>query len=410
MKAKKHKLHINFISAVLIYVFGMLYLQLVELFFGISITKVVFLLFLFIILFGVFTKSIKIGPELIPIVIAAACYFLMYYRNLPQIISYVYPPLILAVLIPVFFRNDKEKVSALQLDILSWLIFIYLIINLLLALLHYKGSFQMASGEEQFKGALPHSNMFCSVMIALYAMIFKRRGLITILSRILVVLLIVITGSRSFIVAIALLLILQVLSRIGKNYSTGAKLFLAFLVLAVIGPPAVLLIVNFVPSMYRFILYGFTGNGRQILQSAYSKAIASSNLNDLFLGINVTKRYLSVEIVEFSHSFTENSFMAIFLLFGIVGVVYFGICVLKAIFRSKSITSAGIIIVFLITFFVQDTLLSLQTSLFTVVGIYLNNLMYQKQGLPVKSKYHKSTVKVEAVRLGHHGRKNLGDV
>ncbi len=379
---QKLKFELNLINILFFYIFGILFLQIIEMFLHIKITELVFVAAVALIFLGIVQGKIKIGLDVILVGAVAVVYLLIYYLQFQSIFSYAYPPILIAVLLPLLARNIFLKPTTQLRNVAAYLSLIYLLINVLLYVIHYEACFQVAD-KIQFKGVLPHSNLFCSIIICIYAFHYNGKGWVYIVNRVLCIAFIFTTSSRTYIVAIALMVIIRWLTAYGKRTSISVKLGILFLVAVVLGPPIILLMLKYVPSMERFVKFGFTGNGRQVLKGAYSYAFESTGLFGKLFGVKTTENYLEYDIEEFPHSFTENSYVGVAVLFGIVGVVYFGYFVLKTCLKSKSFQTIATLGVFLITFFVQDTLLSVQAGLFTVTAVYY--LLLQSKQSRIKS-------------------------
>lgn len=376
-------LKFNLINILTFYIFGVLYCQIIEIFFHIKLTETIFIISAVLIFFGMLKSKIKVCCGLL-IVCAIACIYLIYYYKLKETFSYVYPPLIIAILLPILKSNKSNIINKSQLDIISYLSLIYLVLNLLLYMIKFAPSFQMAD-KLQFKGVLPHTNMLCSILICLFIFNLIGRGYLRFFNRFLSMILIISAGSRTYIVAVILLILVRFFTAYGKRLPIDLKLYIYSFVLLFLIPFVVTVMIKFVPGMERFIKLGFSGNGRQYLTESYFNAIKNASFTDYLFGLNLAKNYSSTVNNEFAHSFTENSFVGIFLLFGIVGVLYFSYYLVRFILKSKNFITLSTVSIILITFFVQDVLLSVQTGVTTVFAVYLISLLSRQQVENIKT-------------------------
>lgn len=130
-------------------------------------------------------------------------------------------------------------------------------------------------------------------------------------------------------------------------------------------------LVKFIPQLARFKQFAFSGNGRDVLRKAYHEASADTNIWGRLAGIPMTKRYLQYITVEFSHSFSENSYMGISLIFGLSGVLIFLYMLCRLVKRISCAPEAMVLCIWLFTFFFQDTLLSVQTGILFVFSTFI---------------------------------------
>lgn len=370
---KNIKFECNLINILFFYIFGVLYLQIVEMILHIKITEVVLIVSLLLILNGILQRKIKFGFDFIFVCLVVGIYLFLYFFQQRDVFSYVYPLAFLALLLPLLMNNASLKPSKSLQNAIAVLSCIYLALNLLFYMFRLENCFQLAD-KLQFKGVLPHSNMFCGIVLCVYAFNFQGKDILSVLNRVLCIFLIYCTYSRTYIAAIILLLLIKVVTSYGKCFTLGARIFIFGFIAVSIGPFIIMLMLKYIPAMERFVKFGFTGNGRQHLSEAYYFVIANSSFIDKLFGIGMTSNYVVFDITEFSHSFTENSYIGMFLLFGFVGVTYFGLYLIKILFKFRGIQSYAILAVFLMTLYVQDTLLSVQAGISLFTAVYYINL------------------------------------
>lgn len=358
----------NIIKLLFFYIFGVLYLQIIELILPFSLTKFVFLFVLLVISINVLKKKYKTNALFFLIALAGIIYFCIYVSTLREIISYVYPPIMVAAISSLTLENFPKDMACINWKSINKLIFIYLLFNTIFFLLKFESCFQDA-GVQQFKGFLPHTNMLGAILVSLYLIIFWQKGIVAGIDRCLIFLLILGTYSRTFIALIAIIAALQLIGFYQRKIPFIGKLIIGITILILIGFPIFKLLVVFVPMLARFRLHGFTGNGRQYLNEAYWITIKESNFSDLIFGVNLPGMYLNNIKLDFPHSFTENSYMGITLIFGLTGAFIFLVTLCKIFKQAQSAQAACVIIVCMTPLLLQDILLSVQTGILYIFSV-----------------------------------------
>jgi hypothetical protein len=238
----------------------------------------------------------------------------------------------------------------------------------------------MAGGQSQFKGALPHTNMLGSVLFGLYIAIFWQRTPIAWINKIMITILMLTTYSRTYILIILCCIVLQVMVMFWKQINFAIKgvliTFLALILgdlLLAFGTTILESLISYLPFLARFQTFRFGGNGRQYLQDAFLYTIKTSSILEKLIGDGLAKTYLEAITVEFSHSFTENSFMGIYLLFGLSGVATVIYVLYKLLKMSHGGAEVCIIIIIALSMLTQDTLLSIETGVvmcFSLIAMF----------------------------------------
>lgn len=376
----------------ILYIFGTLYLQLIELFLPFSVTKLMVAALLLLTIFGVGTRNIKCGYLVYTMGVLGFVYLCAYFFSLREIFSYVYPPIIVAIITLLMLDNFPEEIKTFDWKLVNWLIFGYLIINAIFYIFHLDSCFQFAGGQLQFKGALPHTNMFGSVFLGLFVIIFWQRSTLAWINKIIIIILMLTTYSRTYILVIFCCLILQIMTMIWRKISFTVKAILSGVFLLIVGDLALAFgthlldaTIAYLPFLARFRTFQFGGNGRQYLQEAFVYAVKKSRILGRITGAGMTKSYLEGISVDFAHSFTENSFMGIYMLFGTMGmfvIVYVLYRLLKMNHNGPEICIIAIVAASMLT---QDTLLSIETGLvmcFAVIVMYCQGRFLRKQKNP----------------------------
>lgn len=350
------------------YIFSVLYLQIIEIILPFSLTKLIFLFVLMVISINIIKKKFKAGPLFILITLAGLFYLCIYFSALREIISFVYPPIMVAAISSLLLEISPKDMTCINWEKINRLILIYLMINTIFFLLKFETCFQDA-GIQQFRGFLPHTNMLGAVLVSLYLIIFWQKGIVARIDRCLIFLLILFTYSRTFIAIIAMIAALQIIGLYQKKLPFIGKLIIFIMLLIIAGYPLFKLLVAFVPMLARFRLHGFSGNGRWYLNKAYWNTIKESNFADLIFGVNLPETYLNNIEVDFPHSFTENSYMGITLMFGLAGTLIFLIILRKIFKQAQSAQAVCVLIICMIPMLMQDILLSVQTGILYIFSV-----------------------------------------
>lgn len=358
----------NIIKLLFFYIFSVLYLQIIELALPFSITKFILMIVLMVLAINILRKKYKAGALVFLTSLVGSLYLCIYFFTFREIISYVYPPVMVAAIGSLLLDNSQKNMDCIRWDSINKFIFIYILINIIFFILRINACFQDA-GVQQFKGFLPHTNMLGAVLVSLYLVIFWQKGMLAGINKCLIVLLILGTYSRTFIALTAMLVALQLIGVYRRKLPFMGKLMIGIILLILMGYPLFKLMVTYVPALARFRLHGFTGNGRQYLSEAYWNTIKGSNLKDLILGTHLPETYLKNIQMDFPHSFTENSYMGITLMFGLAGAFFF-LAILCRIFKQvRSAQAACVVIVCMTPLLMQDMLLSVQTGILYVFSV-----------------------------------------
>ena len=315
------------------------------------------------IIMGCINNKIKCPLLVFPIVLLGLVYLIAYAVVYPDIISYVYPPITIAVFALLMLENMPVLIVKEDSYLLNRGMLGYLLINFCLYLSRFPLCFQLVGEQLQYKGALPHTNMMGTVLLGILVILFWQNSKLAWINRVLTLFLILVTMSRTYTAAAIIIMMLYIMTNFWKKMNFFIKSFFIGGFLSIIIIKIFNLAIEYVSVLVRFKKFSMGGNGRQYLQSAYAKTINESTFLSKIFGIPLPRIYQQAIEVAFPHSFTENSYIGIFLLFGIVGSII-SITILIKIFRNaRSIQTTILITIFLLTMTVQDTLLSVQTGL-----------------------------------------------
>lgn len=359
----------NIMQCLVFYIFGVLYMQIIEFCLPYTVTKFFLLALILLVMYGSIKGVIKLRYYVLGASIVGVFYLLIYFLSIRYIFSYVYPPIIIAVFSLIMVDNLPKEVNCYNWEKIDRFVFGYLIINTILYLVKYPASFQDTGIQMQFKGALPHSNMFGAVMVSLFILLFWQETKLAYVNKILIFFLVLCTLSRTYIVIILACMALDILALFVKKIEFSFKIIISGSLFVLFGFQMFNLLVEKIPAFSRFKSFKFGGNGRQYLQESYYAVIKNSDLKELLIGIPMVKPYLDGIRIEFTHSFTENSFIGIFLLFGIIGIFM----LVYIIYRILKINNKGpviyMVIVVCVSMITQDTLLSVQTGMLLVFSL-----------------------------------------
>lgn len=348
------------------YIFAVLYAQLFEIFLPFSFTKIFVLILLLTTSYGILCRKTKIGIWGIGVIILGCIYVLIYYIIIPEVFSYVYSGIIVLSLSYVFQNNLDTIHEKTDHQKISKYILIYCLCNLLLYLLRIDKCFQIGT---QYKGPMPHTNMFGAVLFSLYLMIFWNRQKIVFIDKALLIVLAFLTMSRTYIILIIGIGLVDIASFAWKKVKFIYKVLFGIGLLLIFGTSIFNLLTTYIPSMARFRELQFGGNGRQVLQQAYMNTIRRSSFIDMITGIPMTEKYLSGLHIEFNHSFTENSLVGFLLLYGIIGAFSLAYVFVRFIKCRKNHQTVIVVLLSIISMINQDTLLSVQTGVMFFFGL-----------------------------------------
>lgn len=370
------------------YIFAVLYFQIPELFFDFSITKIFLLLLITVCFIGIFAKKRK--EEVFLWVITCICliYLIYYLATNISFFSKMYPLVIVLILSNMYLLNANSVKDKINLNIINNLILGYALINLLIYILRIKTAFQDNGVQLQFKGALPHSNLFGNVIISLFVLIFWDKSKKSVINKMLLSTLILVTLSRTYIMLNIALWLIWVVTFWGERINIWIKSILGIMVVFLCGLPLFNSMVGHISFFERFST-GFllNGNGREYLKLYFYKAFLSATWIERTTGVNLANKYSNLTIMDFSHSFTENSYMAVILLMGMIGLIILIAMIVRLIKGTKNIQSVAIIIIMLTSLFVQDTLLSTQAGI-----LFFFSLVVMRETVPqslMKDKVHR---------------------
>ena len=369
------------------YIFSVLYFQIPELFLSFSITKLFLFLFMVMCFVGVITKKQKIDIFLL-VVLGICLMDLIYYLvNNISCFDKIYPMVIVLIISNLYLTNSNSVKENIDLNSINNWILGYVLINFILYILKIQTAFQDNGVQLQFKGALPHSNLFGNVIISLFILIFWDKSKKSIINKMFLTLLILVTLSRTYIMLNIALWLIWLVTFWGEKINIWIKTILGVIVVCLCGVPLFNSLVGNISYFARFSTGLFSnGNGRNYLQIYFYKALLWTTWLERLTGFNLANRYSNLTTMEFSHSFTENSYMAVLILMGIVGFWLLSVIIVGMLKKAKNIQSIAIMIIMLISLFVQDILLSTQAGI-----LFFFSLIVMRETVPqtlIKHKTH----------------------
>lgn len=358
------------------YIFAVLYGQILGLFLPVSITKIFVLYLILIAVYGICSNKIKYGWITILSIIIGINFVIRYFLELKEVFTYVYSASIVIFFATLYINNTETISCSLNYKKINRCIWGYLLLNLLLYIAKFSICFQNAGFQMQFKGALPHANMLASVLFSLFLLIFWDKKRLAWCNKVLLTLLVLLSMSRTYILLIFILWLIQIISVLWKKIKFWVKIVLGTPYFAIFGVIVFKIMVIYIPFMSRFQINQFGGNGRQYLQASYVITFKESSLFEKVSGVPLTKSYLNGISVIFNHSFTENSIMGVFLLFGITGLILLIAIFVKSIKDCRSLQGILFFSLCFLSLLAQDTLLSTQTGITMFMSLII--AMYTK--------------------------------
>lgn len=372
-----------------LYIFIVLFSQLLGIFIPVCITKVFVLYLLMMTMLGMAKINISFNWDILIFSLCGFFFCITYYLFLREVFSYVYPAVIVMLFAYLYLCNYNTIRKSINIKVINRCILIYAIINVLLYLIRYSPSFQNNGIQLQFKGALPHTNMFGTIALSLFVTIFWINSTTAMINRFLLTYLIFVSMSRTYILCVLAVWLIWLGTFILKKINFWLKAFAGTLLLLVIGTTIFNIMVSIIPSMVRFKTTLFGENGRQYLEISYRSVIHSSTIIDKFVALGMAQKYLAGIEIEFSHSFTENSYAGVFLMLGIWGGVLLGIILIKMMRQVKNGQAFLVMIIYLASLMIQDTLLSVQTGILFFFSLAMMlNCCTMNQGENLKNGYN----------------------
>lgn len=368
MKIKINKVN-NIMDSVIFYIFGVLYLQIVELFLTVSITKFLVLWLLISITYIIVIKRKRVKGTIGISFLFGMFYLVYYFFNLRAIFTYVYPAVIVVIMGLIIIDDRSAQIEHFNWKNINKAVMGYLSINIIFYFFKFSKCFQLAGNELQYRGPLPHTNMFGSVMMSLFLILFWRKEKVACLNKFLIVFLVFTSMSRTYILTILMCVVVEILALFWKRIKFICKLLIGGTTTGVFGSVIFNLAIEYIPFLSRFKNYSFGANGRQYLQESFINTVKSSSIVGKLFGFSMVKSYLDGISVSFSHSFTENSYMGIFLLFGVLGLIICSYMVVKIIKISHSGVCLTILLIVFMSIYTQDTILSVQTGLLLIFSV-----------------------------------------
>lgn len=372
---------------VVFYIFAVLFTQMIEIFIPFSITKIFILYLLIISVVGILNSRIKVKQHIYFFVLCALSYILLYLTEFSAVFSYVYPFWIVLYISLIMLDNLESLEKEIQMKSLSKCSCIYIILNLLIYFSRYSDCFQDSGTVLQYKGALPHANMFACIMFGLCITEIWNKGKISWFNKIGASFLLCTTFSRTYVILMVIIWVIIVANVLWKRLKFGIKCVIGIVVLILFGGSLFDILVMYIPAFVRFKSLNFGGNGRNILNMAYIKAIEDSSIIDKIYGMPIARNYVNNISVDFNHSFAECTYVSIFLLFGVIGVIFFFYTVYRILQISRKGIAIPIFVVMLTSLFVQDTLLSVQTGIvfyFAILVFFRKTQIMKKMDRCVK--------------------------
>lgn len=317
--------------------------------------------------------------------------------NQISMINTLYPMLLNFIIFSYVYKYFDLHFYYKNINIIRYLLFIYMIINFVLYLSKNQ-LFIQYDGFSRFKGVLPHSNMLAGLLLGFLFLNSIKHDSIKLILDLLIIILMFITSSRIYIVACILSYFLLNYFRKEKVKNQKSKIYNILLLISIL-----VIIIFFLynkDSIYTYIINTNTykryfylqtsSNGRNNLSYYFFYVFNNSDLLSKIFGGSMANSYFNLTHNTFSHSFSENSIIAITISFGLVGfLVYVSMFLLYIInlVRSKvrnKLTNIILILILLITTYFQDVILS--TQLFAMYMIALSIVSNNNSTINKKTK------------------------
>lgn len=342
----------------LIYVIGMAGIQIVEMFTKGSYSRIIMLLLLLSIFLSIIINGrIKKGEvKYLIIILAFVGVYNLIYMGVWQyeIVNNLHAAILNMIIYPfIVFNLNFNKFN--NWSFIEKLIFIYFCINLFLFIVRYPACFSPFT--KQFQGASSDPNLLAVIIMAIVLLEFWGETRLSVINKILAFALIIVNGSRAYLVCIIGILFVNVITKRKRNNLTVIPSIIIFV--------SVLIILSlFLISIgYDIRLFdeGLRTNGRSYLLMCGYNAISKVSFKEILFGsVNLVKKYLSLSLITTTHSFGENSYLSLLMLFGLLGLGFFVIYWYTFWYMKKKIYMRIVLMIVLASFFIHDTILYTQ--------------------------------------------------
>ncbi len=355
----KVKLQIQSDIIFFIYFLGVAFLQIAEVFVDFSITKLFFLIFVFALVLETFKKVSK--RKLLYILIyelICILYFAVYTSGITINESTARTALIVFMVFP-FFSEGISFQSFKLWDFIDNLLFVYLILNFFLYFSKNSIFFQWDSGW-RYVGGSDNPNLLATLMFTIVIIEFWGKSIKSYIIQVMAVIMTLLVSSRTYSFLAVIVFFLSILFNAKNKRKMLKRMLLAFSVGGII----TLFFLNYLYKdtdlLNRYIIKGLQGNGRTFLVESAINACRQANFLDILSGVGLGNIYKKISSATLYHSFAENSYLTVLLLFGFFGIAVILMYIFTVLRYNKMIIYKILFFSVLLSYMFQDTVTYIQ--------------------------------------------------
>lgn len=351
------KIHIRSDKAFLLYFLGVALIQILELFINIKLSKVFMIVFLAVLVCK-FIRKTRMTKRIVVYYTLTLIYFLLYEFIYTLNSNFALPILIVMIVFPFMLKYlTFSKFD--NWSLIEFFVIFYLLINMYLYFINYPLCFQNDAGR-QFVGGSANPNLFATIIYIILLIEFWGHSLKAYCIKGVSLFLLIANGSRTYLFLGIIVVMLSLIANSKNVISLIKKVSVVFIVFLFAVIPLIHYLIQNSNILERFINKGITSNGRiQLLLVAKDTAFTSS-LNDLLFGIKMGEAYRMQSIFNYSHSLGENSFLSIFVLFGVIGIIVILWYIYSVYKLNDRFIYKILVTVTLLSFLTQDTVCYVQ--------------------------------------------------
>lgn len=355
----KVKLQIQSSIIFFIYFLGVAFLQIAEVFIDFSITKLFFLIFVFSLALETFKRISKRKLLYISIYeIICILYFAIYTSGITINEGTAKTALIVFMVFP-FFSEGVSFQSFQSWNFIDNLLLVYLILNFILYFSKNSIFFQWDSGW-RYVGGSDNPNLLAALMFAIVIIEFWGKSIKSYMIQGMAVIMTLLVSSRTYSFLSALVFLFSILFNAKNKKKMLKRVLLVFSI-------GVIIVVFFLNYLYkdtdllnRYIIKGLQGNGRTFLVKSAISAYQQASFLDILSGIGLGSIYKKISSTTLYHSFAENSYLTVVLLFGFFGIAVIFVYIFTVSKYNKMIIYKILFFIVLLSYMFQDTVTYIQ--------------------------------------------------
>ncbi len=340
-----------------VYFFSLAFLQILEVYVNFSITKIIFLIFAL----GMIIQDLYVleNEKLLHILLfeVICIFYFIVYKIFPMNSGFAFAALKCIMFFPFLKFLNFEKIK--NWDIIETLLIIYLIINIYL---YYFGGPDFFGYDViyRYKGGSSDPNLLATLICVIILMEFWGKSKKAIVVKILCIIVQLLISSRSFIAISAVVILISIIACADNRTKMLKRILVLISIGLLISMCVIKILIKYTNLLHRFTVLGGNSNGRSYLFESFVKTLKHCNVTDWFFGVSAGNYYRQLASKTLGHSYAENSFMTLILLFGVFGV-FIMLYYLFYMWKLNGMLWYRIVFcVTLLNFFFQDTVCYVQ--------------------------------------------------